>query len=122
MAHGLHHGVPQCPLRDVAHLLDDPLVPGYVEELTTQGEWVPPAVRRWHLTRFRRTQGRVSIRATIKEKGHLVIILGVILILLGALLDIGILYTLGGILAVVGVILWLLGAFGRQVGPRAHYY
>lgn len=50
------------------------------------------------------------------------IILGVILILLGALLDIGILYTLGGILAVVGVILWLLGAFGRQVGPRAHYY
>lgn len=57
-----------------------------------------------------------------RRKEHLVIILGVILILLGALLDIGILYTLGGILAVVGVILWLLGAFGRQVGPRAHYY
>ncbi|HUG07940.1 MAG TPA: hypothetical protein VMP13_03420 [Acidimicrobiia bacterium] len=32
------------------------------------------------------------------------IILGVILLLLGALLNIGILYTLGGILAVVGII------------------
>lgn len=50
------------------------------------------------------------------------IILGVILLLLGALLDIGILYTIGGILAVIGVILWILGAFGRQIGPRAHYY
>jgi len=50
------------------------------------------------------------------------IVLGVILIILGALLDIGILYTLGGILAVVGLILWLLGAAGRQIGPRAHYW
>lgn len=50
------------------------------------------------------------------------IILGVILILLGALFDIGILYTLGGILAVIGIILWLLGAFGRAIGPRAHYW
>jgi len=50
------------------------------------------------------------------------IVLGVILLVLGALLDIGILTTIGGVLAVVGVILWLFGAFGRQVGPRAHYY
>jgi hypothetical protein len=50
------------------------------------------------------------------------IILGVILLILGFLLDIGILYTIGGILAVVGIILWLLGAFGRQIGPRVHYY
>lgn len=50
------------------------------------------------------------------------IVFGVILIVLGAWLDIGILYTIGGILAVVGVVLWLLGLFGRQVGPRAHYY
>lgn len=50
------------------------------------------------------------------------IILGVILLILGALLDIGILYTIGGILAAVGVVLWLLGAFGNQIGPRAHYY
>ena len=50
------------------------------------------------------------------------IVLGVILLLLGALLDIGILYTIGGILAVIGIILWILGAMGRQIGPRAHYY
>ena len=50
------------------------------------------------------------------------ITLGVILLLLGALLDIGILYTIGGVLAVVGLILWLLGSFGRPVGPRAHYF
>lgn len=50
------------------------------------------------------------------------IILGVVLLVLGALLDIGILFAIGGILAVGGVVLWLLGEFGRQVGPRAHYY
>ena len=56
------------------------------------------------------------------ERNSQMIILGVILLILGALLDIGILYTIGGILAVIGVVLWLLGSFGRQVGPRAHYY
>jgi uncharacterized protein involved in response to NO len=51
-----------------------------------------------------------------------VIILGVILIVIGAIADIGILYTLGAILAVVGVILWILGTMGRAVGGRPHYY
>lgn len=50
------------------------------------------------------------------------IILGVILVILGALLNIGILYILGSILAVVGIILWLFGAFGRPIGSRPHYY
>lgn len=50
------------------------------------------------------------------------IVLGVILLILGALFDIGILYTIGGILAVVGVILWILGAAGRPLGPRSHYW
>lgn len=50
------------------------------------------------------------------------IVLGVVLLILGALLDIGILYTIGGALAVIGLVLWLLGTFGRQIGPRAHYY
>ncbi len=50
------------------------------------------------------------------------IIGGVILILLAALLDLGILYTIGGIAVVVGAILWLLGAAGRQIGPRVHYF
>jgi hypothetical protein len=50
------------------------------------------------------------------------IVLGVILIILGALLDVGILYQIGAVLAVIGIILWLFGAFGRQLGPRAHYW
>lgn len=48
--------------------------------------------------------------------------LGVILILLAWLFNIGILYTIGVILAVIGAILWILGAVGRQIGPRAHYW
>jgi hypothetical protein len=51
-----------------------------------------------------------------------VIILGVILIVIGAIADIGILYTIGAILAIVGVIFWILGAMGRAVGGRPHYY
>lgn len=50
------------------------------------------------------------------------IVLGVILLVLGALLDVGILYTVGGVLAVIGVVLWLFGTFDRQIGPRAHYF
>ena len=50
------------------------------------------------------------------------IILGVILVVLGAVLNIGILYTIGLILLIVGVILWILGASGRAVGGRAHYW
>ena len=50
------------------------------------------------------------------------IILGVILIVIGAIADIGILYTIGAILVVIGVIFWILGAMGRAVGGRPHYY
>lgn len=50
------------------------------------------------------------------------IILGVILLILGAVLDISILYTIGGILLVVGVILWILGSTGRAVGGRNHWF
>jgi hypothetical protein len=49
-------------------------------------------------------------------------ILGVILIILGAILDIGILYTIGVILAVIGLVLWILGAVGRPVAGRRYYY
>ena len=51
-----------------------------------------------------------------------VIILGVILVILGAVLGVPILYTIGLILLVVGVILWILGSTGRAVGGRAHYW
>lgn len=50
------------------------------------------------------------------------IILGLILLLLGAVLDVPILWTLGIILVVIGAVLWLLGSTGRAIGPRAHYW
>ena len=50
------------------------------------------------------------------------IILGVILLILGAILNVSILWVIGIILVVVGGVLWLLGSTGRAIGPRAHYW
>jgi hypothetical protein len=50
------------------------------------------------------------------------IVLGVVLLILGWLLGVGILWTLGIILIVVGVILYVLGSMGRAIGPRRHYW
>jgi uncharacterized protein involved in response to NO len=50
------------------------------------------------------------------------ILLGVILLIIGAIFGIGILYVLGAILAVIGVIFWILGAVGRPVAGRRYYY
>jgi hypothetical protein len=64
----------------------------------------------------RRRVGRIGRREL-----H-VIVLGLILLILGLVLGIGILWTIGVILLVVGLILELLGAVGRTVGPRRHYW
>jgi hypothetical protein len=50
------------------------------------------------------------------------IVAGIVLLLLGLLLGVGILYTIGIILIVVGAVLWLVGSTGRAVGGRRHYY
>jgi len=50
------------------------------------------------------------------------IVLGVILLVIGFVAKIPILWTLGIIVLVVGAILALLGATGRAVGGRRHYY
>ena len=50
------------------------------------------------------------------------IILGLVLLLLGFLLKISILYTIGIILIVIGAVLYLLGSTGRAVGGRKHYF
>ena len=50
------------------------------------------------------------------------IILGVILLILGAVLDVSILYTIGIILVIVGAILWILGSMDRGIGGRRHYF
>lgn len=47
---------------------------------------------------------------------------GIVLLLVGLLLGVPILATVGIVLAVVGAVLLLLGTLGRQVGGRAHYY
>jgi len=50
------------------------------------------------------------------------IILGLILLILGFLFHISILWTIGIIVLVVGLILALLGATGRAVAGRRHYW
>jgi hypothetical protein len=51
-----------------------------------------------------------------------VIIFGLILLLIGFVTGIAILWTIGVIVLIVGLVLWLLGATGRAVGGRRHYY
>ena len=50
------------------------------------------------------------------------ITLGVILLIAGFLLKISILWTLGIVSLVVGAILAILGASGRAIGGRRHYF
>lgn len=50
------------------------------------------------------------------------IILGIILLVLGFVLSIPVLWTIGIILIVVGAIFALLGATGRAVGGRKYWY
>ena len=50
------------------------------------------------------------------------IVLGIILLLLGVVLGISILYTLGLILIVIGAVLWVMGSMQRGVGGRRHYW
>jgi len=56
------------------------------------------------------------------RKERLVIILGVVLLIVGFLTGISIIWTLGIIALVIGVILAIVGASGRAVGGRAHYW
>ncbi|MFJ8074111.1 DUF6131 family protein [Streptomyces sp. NPDC096176] len=50
------------------------------------------------------------------------IVLGLILLVIGAVAGIGILWTIGIVLIAVGVILWVAGALGHAVGGRRHYW
>ncbi|HTT59064.1 MAG TPA: DUF6131 family protein [Acidimicrobiales bacterium] len=47
---------------------------------------------------------------------------GVVLMLIGLLLGVPVLWSLGVILVVVGLVLWILGAAGHAIGGRRHYY
>jgi len=50
------------------------------------------------------------------------IIVGLVLLLIGFLLGVPILWAVGLVLVLVGAVLWMLGAVGREVGGRRHYY
>ncbi|WP_199885329.1 DUF6131 family protein [Streptomyces sp. CB00455] len=50
------------------------------------------------------------------------IALGLILLIIGWLLGISILWTIGIILLVIGAVLWILGSVGHAVGGRRHYW
>jgi hypothetical protein len=51
-----------------------------------------------------------------------VIILGLVLLLLGLLLKVSILWTIGVVVLIVGLVLLLLGSTGRAVGGRKHFF
>jgi hypothetical protein len=50
------------------------------------------------------------------------IILGLLLLLLGAVLAIPLLWSAGVIVLIVGLALLIVGRSGRQIGGRAHYW
>jgi hypothetical protein len=51
-----------------------------------------------------------------------VIVLGIVLLVLGLVLSIPVLWTIGIIVVVVGLLLLLLGSIGREIGGRRHYW
>jgi hypothetical protein len=50
------------------------------------------------------------------------ITLGIILLIIGFIAKVAILWSIGILLVVVGLILAFLGAMGRAIGGRRHYY
>ena len=47
---------------------------------------------------------------------------GIVLVILALIFDSALLWVFGGSPIVLGVIFWILGAIGRAVGGRRHYY
>jgi Family of unknown function (DUF6131) len=50
------------------------------------------------------------------------IILGIVLLIIGFVVKIAILWTIGIVVLVIGIILAILGAVGHAVGGRRHYF
>lgn len=49
-------------------------------------------------------------------------VFGLILLIIGIVVGIPALYTIGLIVLVIGLALWVLGMAGHAVGGRRHYY
>jgi hypothetical protein len=63
--------------------------------------------------------GLVRMFGKVRTK---VLSLGVVLLILGYIFNIGILITIGWILAVIGLVLFALGALGRPLAGRRYWY
>lgn len=50
------------------------------------------------------------------------IVLGIILLVIGFIIKIAFLWTIGIVLLLIGVILAVLGSAGRMIGGRRHYW
>jgi Family of unknown function (DUF6131) len=50
------------------------------------------------------------------------IILGIVLLIVGFVVKIAILWTIGIVVLAIGLVLALLGATGRAIGGRRHYF
>lgn len=48
--------------------------------------------------------------------------LGIILLIVGYIVKVAVLQTVGVILLVIGAVLWVLGSVGRPVGGRRYWY
>jgi uncharacterized membrane protein HdeD (DUF308 family) len=68
------------------------------------------------------TAQRPAVYPHHPAEGVGMIILGVLLLILGFVLSIKILWTIGIIVLIIGLVLMVLGATGRAVGGRRHYW
>lgn len=59
---------------------------------------------------------------SVGHEGDVMIILGLVLLLIGLIAKISILWTIGIIVLIIGLVLFALGATGRAVGGRRHYW
>jgi Family of unknown function (DUF6131) len=50
------------------------------------------------------------------------ILLGIVVMIIGLLVNVPVLWSLGVIVLIIGLVMWLLGALGHAVGGRRHYY
>ncbi|MFN8049952.1 MAG: DUF6131 family protein [Acidimicrobiales bacterium] len=50
------------------------------------------------------------------------ITLGAVLLIIGFIAKVPVLWSIGVVLLLVGAVLYLLGAAGREVGGRKHYW
>jgi hypothetical protein len=50
------------------------------------------------------------------------ILLGIILLIVGFVAKVAIIWTIGIIVLVIGAVLAVMGALGREIGGRRHYF